>query len=604
MRLQCDCRGSPLRMPPPPSLGCRIRNGIWEAGLLVVLPLAFCRGFAEQFSTPKLFLIKTLIISGLAVWILGKVWNSSARRIDSKLFLPVLAFSAAVLTSCLASPARRFSLTEAEYALCGPAWLLIITCWEQGETAVRKIAILTGFAGAVVAGVTLLQRLGFDPVLLGGYQVDWGSMAARMRLYSTFGNPNFVGGYLIGTIFAALALAIGSKTRRGRVLWSLTALMMQAAIVETGSHGAWLGLAMGLIAAGIVLYDQPHQGDYQNGSGQSFCSFIPPGALWPVGLIALPLLARMAAQLHGRIYLWRFSCPLFLHHPIFGSGWGTYQLDYLNLQAAFLSAHPDDVGYWTNNRLLHNDPLQLLLETGLVGFAAFAWVSWSYGKEALKVRRESASAWTPCAIAASVGGVTAILTDSIFNYQFAVPPTYLLLFTLLAIPTLLQRGRAEAEGEWHSSKGPLTHRKDHQTAWKIAISVAILCAAACLMWQQTRRLMSERFYQLACDLEDRNDLAGAESTFRRSVALNELNGRAHFGLSRVLYSRGRSFEALVEIVRAEQTYADAHQEILRGLILTQMGNPRDALEAYRHAVWLDPSLTSMQMGNNSFGKPQ
>jgi tetratricopeptide (TPR) repeat protein len=124
--------------------------------------------------------------------------------------------------------------------------------------------------------------------------------------------------------------------------------------------------------------------------------------------------------------------------------------------------------------------------------------------------------------------------------------------------------------------------------------MAIFAAAGGLLWQQTRVLASERMYQTASDLEDHNDLASAEDGFRRSVDLDDLNGRAHFGLSRVLYCRDRSWEALEEISRAERTYADSHQEVLRARILEQMGRDSEALAAYRHALWLDPTLTSIQ----------
>jgi tetratricopeptide (TPR) repeat protein len=115
-------------------------------------------------------------------------------------------------------------------------------------------------------------------------------------------------------------------------------------------------------------------------------------------------------------------------------------------------------------------------------------------------------------------------------------------------------------------------------------------------------LDSERLYQTASDLEDHNNLAGAEDAFRRSVDRNDLNGRAHFGLSRVLYSRGRSPEALEEILRAERTYTDSHQEVLRARILDQIGKNGEALAAYRHALWLDPTLTSVQEDIERLGK--
>src|ERR1019366_6617113 len=96
----------------PRALGTKVRNDIWEAGLLFVLPLAFYRGFAEQFSAPKLFLSKILIITGLAVWAIDRVWQPAAHRARPYLRLPLLAFSGAALASCLMSPVPGFSLLE------------------------------------------------------------------------------------------------------------------------------------------------------------------------------------------------------------------------------------------------------------------------------------------------------------------------------------------------------------------------------------------------------------------------------------------------------------------------------------------------------------
>jgi len=592
-----------------PALWGQVRNWIWEIGLLLVLPLSFYRGFAEQFSTPKFFLTKLLMIAGLAVWGLGKIWTVPPRRFHFKLDLPLFAFSIATLISCLASPAPRFSLMEVEYMLCGPIWVLLLASTGRGQEAVHRIAAFTGLAGTLVAGIILLQRLGFDPMLLGGYRVDWSSMATRMRLYSTFGNPNFVGGYLVGTIFAALAFAAASKSRWIRGAWSCCALVMLAAIIETASRGAWLGLAVGLVAAAITVLPNISVRTHAVPQGTRPSAFVTPAVCWILAMMTVSLTERLGAQVQGRVYLWRFSWPIFLRHPIVGSGWGAYQLLYLDLQGKFLSAHPEYVGFWTNNRLLHNDPLQLLLETGIAGFAAFLWVLWKYGEEAWRVRSQSTGGWPRYAIAASVGGVTAILADSLFNYQFAVPPTYILLFTLLAIPSMLHDEEFEKEcvGRPLVALPACLHR--WQVTWKVAGSVAFVAAAGALLWQQTRVLASERFYQTASDLEVHNDLASAERTFRRSVELNDLNGRAHFGLGRVLASRGRLSQALAEIERAEQTYTDSHQEVLRGVIMEQMGKNREALAAYRHAVWLDPTLASTQrditrLNNSRFDQTQ
>ncbi len=582
----------------PRVLGAGTRNWTWEAGLLLVLPLAFYRGFAEQFSTPKSFLTKSLIIVGLAVWALGGIGRPAFRRGRFSLALPLLVFSFAALVSCLNSPVPRFSLLEVELILCGPAWVLLLVSWDEGEPSVSRIAMLTGAAGALVAGIALLQRLGYDPLLLGGYRVNWGTMVARMRLYSTLGNPNFVGGYLIGPIFPALALAAVSRARWAKGLWWGLAVVMVAAIVETGSRGAWFGLAAGLAVAGaIVLHKSSSQTEVRQSRGRAGCNilgFVVPVWGWPAALLTLTLTERLAAQFRGRVYLWRFSWPIFTEHPILGSGWGTYQLLYLEFQGKFLAAHPDYVGYWTNNRLLHNDPLQLLLEAGLLGFGALVWVLWEYGRQARRVLRQAAGPWARYGIAASAGGVTAILTDSLFNFQLAIPPTFILLFTLLAFPMLLQGTDVEEGGEGQPAPTLPARRSPWLRAVQLASSLAILAAAGGLLWHETRVLASERTYQDATVLEDHNNLGDAETAYRHSIDLNPLNGQAHFGLSRVCYLSGRFPEALQEVVLAEQTYTDSHQEVLRARILDRLDRGEEALVAYRHALWLDPTLTSVQ----------
>jgi tetratricopeptide (TPR) repeat protein len=316
--------------------------------------------------------------------------------------------------------------------------------------------------------------------------------------------------------------------------------------------------------------------------------------LWPAALLTLTLAERLVSQFYGRVYLWRFSLPLFWQHPVLGSGWGTYQLLYLEWQGRFLAAHPEFVGYWTNNRLLHNDPLQLLLEAGTLGFAAFVWVLWEYGREVRRVLRQAAGPWTRYGIAASAAGATAILVDSLFNYQFAVPPTYILLFTLLAFPALLRTGDAPRESQSPPEPIPNPRPSCGSPAVKWASTLAIIAVAGGLLWQQARVLASLHVYQTAADFEDHDDLANAEVRYRRSIEFNSLNGLAHFGLSRVLYSTARPLDALKEVGLAERTYTDSHQEVLRGHILNQLNRSTEALAAYRYALWLDPTLTSVQ----------
>ncbi len=579
-----------------------------EAGLLLVLPLVFWREFPEQFSSPKLFLARILIVIGLAAWGLNRIWATSGRMRVPAFVLPLGAVAMAVLLSCVNSPVPKFSLEEAEYFLCGPAFLLLLISAGDGEKAVRRMATLISLAAAAVAVVVLLQWAGHDPLLLGSYQVNWGKMGARMRLYGTLGNPNFVAGYLIGAIFPAMALGVASGARRRRVGWWAAAFAMLAAILGAGSKGAWVGLAMGVPVAGTVCWlgrrragaePVPRVDVHRFAAGP--IRSVAPLVAWFAAWLTLGAGDRLLRLAVGRMYLWRFSWPMFTEHPWLGGGFGVYQLRYLELQGRFLTAHPELTNFWTNNRQLHNDPLQLLLETGVLGFAAFVWLLSTYGGEIRRALRDSKVSGARVWIAASAGGVTAILVDSLVNFQFAVAPTFMLFFALLALPTLLRAGTAApspGEAVAPSEAGVSPHqalsRKLPGTVLRGAISLGVLLVAAALLVQTARHVAAERDLALAQHAESLGSLDSAEDLYHRGLALNPLSGRLHFGLARVLYLTDHLASALEEAQFAERTYADSHLEVLKARIRDRMGQGAAALADYRHALALDPTLKTVQ----------
>ncbi len=591
----------------------RVWVRLLAVGLLMVVPLAFDRGFAEQFSYVKIFLTKLLVILGVGAWALAFLAGKIRRPASLRLAAPLALFTLAVLVSSLNSPVPAFTLREAEYFLCGPLWTLLLISWGEGETTVRSVAVLVTLAAGVVASIAVVQWLGFDPLLFGKYRVDWGAMAARMRLYSTFGNPNFVAGYLIGAIFLALALGALSRKLRARIMWYGCAAMMLAAILGAGSYGAWAGLVAGGIVTALVWKSRGREAPAAAAARREKVGLarargvLFPGIFWPGATLLGQVMGALLGRLEGRLFLWRSSWPMFLEHPFLGGGCGSFQLRFLDLQASFLAAHREMVRYWSNIHQLHNDLLQLLLETGLVGFGAFAWVLWSFAREtrrALGVPSERL--W----LGAGAGGVTAILVDSLFNFQFYVPPTFLLLFTLIAFPALLG-DRPDAKSKMPLPSPPAEVSESFRLSPGVRIpkalpgwlqfralrllgGLAVLVACGALLVQFTRRAAAEREYAQALRLEHEDELERAEQSYRAGLRFDPLNGRLHYGLARVLYLRGKFPTALAEAQLAERTYRDSHLEVLKGRVQDQMGLAAPALETYRHALALDPTLKTVQ----------
>lgn len=541
---------------------------IIEAGLLLILPLIFYRGFLEQFTYPKYLITEILVISGLAVLGLELVWGRLAWPKCLRLWLPLGSLACLVLISAANSPVPRFSLNEACYFLCGPVWILLLVFWNSGERSVARLASLIALGAALASAIALLQWAGCDPLLFGHYRINWGRMVPRMRLYSTFGNPNFLAGYLIGAVFLALALGAVASKLRAKAFWWGAAVLMLAAIAGAGSRGAWAALVAGIIAAKFVY------------GGRAGIVPVLSSALMPAIFVGTSFIQDLLGRLEGRIFFWRASWPMFFDHPLIGSGWGSYQLKFLDLQAKFLSMHPEWTRYWTNNRLLHNDPLQLLLETGLLGFAAFVWLLWAYGSGVHRVSSAAVSRSSRCWLAASSGGLAAILADSFFNYQFAVPPTFILAFTLIAFPFLQDTGGQRVRG-----RGVRLIR--------LAASAGILVCAALLLVSRVGHAEAERSRFEARVFEDRGEVDAAEKSYRRGLQLNPSDGRLHFGLARALFLSERYQEALSEVLLAERTYADSHTWVLKGHILKQLGRKEEAQAVFHHAKSLDPTLKTI-----------
>ncbi len=176
------------------------------------------------------------------------------------------------------------------------------------------------------------------------------------RAFSTLYNPNVLGSYLI--IIISLASAGFRCTTQA---WSkiVTPVVLVAAyfcMVLTYSRGAWLGLAVSILIILTLSKEKPY-------------------ILSIIGVTLILTLPEMDAVLSRmdpgilsddssntyRHYLWSTAVNIFKENPVLGAGLGSYGF--------YLPSHSTAAGYLVSHA--HNIYLQILAETGLVGFIAF-----------------------------------------------------------------------------------------------------------------------------------------------------------------------------------------------------------------------------------------
>lgn len=167
------------------------------------------------------------------------------------------------------------------------------------------------------------------------------------RPYGTFSHPNVLAGYLV--IVSAILFYV---YRRGRQILMLFTPLVIMALIPAVSRSAILALVLAVSAELIFLLRK-----------KSFALreyFLPMGLFW-IGLVIVMLAMVFGADVNMAFFSrWDqvkfvFSQPLIRY--FFGWGLGSSAI----------------IGYSVGGQPIHNLPLLLLLETGLVGLSAIVY---------------------------------------------------------------------------------------------------------------------------------------------------------------------------------------------------------------------------------------
>ena len=159
------------------------------------------------------------------------------------------------------------------------------------------------------------------------------------------------------------------KERRLKILAAIFVVVGTAAILFTGTRGAWLAVLI-LIPLVILIYSQKKLKNL----GAILISLLIVGGI----TFFTPALSNRVATITDlkmqsnseRLLMWQSALQMFKDHPIFGVGYGHYIDAYQNEYISPLA----------KERTLehaHNNFIQMLAECGAAGFATFVFM-WIY----------------------------------------------------------------------------------------------------------------------------------------------------------------------------------------------------------------------------------
>jgi len=382
------------RRPPEP-------YWVWTAeALIFLLPLACWPNLERPFTTPKIF-----VLSALALAAAARFLARGSRPGGGWLWL---AWPAALALSALLAPSAS---PEALLLAALPLPL----CWAIREgylppESVRRPLLISSL---IVSAVLLLQYFNADPLRLLGWRPEV-SGAGRMRMYGTFGNPNFAAAWLSAT----LPLYAGAAMRR-KALPIAAAGVQIAAIAATGSRAPVLGIA----AAAIIFAP----------AGRHFGKWALAAAPLAAALLWLSPARPLGDTIEGRLYYVRVASPHLLTAPPVGYGPGMFADRFDKWQAEWLNNGGSDRFAGPLDHA-HNDYVEFWVEYGAAGLIALlgplAWLAW-------KARRHGAG---PAAIETSAwAGIAALWAVAVVDFPLHRPPEWTLYWLLLGIVALNRR---------------------------------------------------------------------------------------------------------------------------------------------------------------------
>lgn len=366
------------------------------AGLL--LPLAFGPFLRDPFETPKLAAAGLLGAAGLLLLAAQGRLFTARSRVD----LPLAAFALAVLISAGLSVDRQLCLYGSRldyvYGLAGLGGCLAafrLGCAETPEGA-RRFAGWAVAASLPVALYALLQAAlpsWLSAPLLRFGSLAWEAGSRGPRAASTLGTPVSLGAYLAVVAPLALRLSLDRSGRKGVRAASGAALAVGvAALLFSGSRGAWLAALAGCAAAAAPFLRR-----------ERLRPSVLAGIVAVAALFVLALRARVGASASDsfRGQIWRAALRQQRDAPVVGSGPATFIMGFRQHETEALARLCMTEGFPRN---AHDDVLEALVTTGVLGLAAYAWLNVAAAREALRAARQrpDAAAFVGAALAAGV----------------------------------------------------------------------------------------------------------------------------------------------------------------------------------------------------------
>lgn len=394
-----------------------LHQRVTKFGVLTILlfgPLAF--GAVEPWAILTLELAAALL---MVVWTLGEIFTSAPSITRHPLYIPsglfLLLIAAQFLLHRTVDRQQTFE-SLLLYLAFGAITFLAIQSFRD-ETDYRHLIVTLAVFGF------LLGMLGFVQDFTAGGRLYWLRIPTQGgAIYGPYVNKNHFAGIMELLIPFALAGAINRKLPRDqRFVLAFCVLLMGVTVILCGSRGGMVGLASEIVFFVVLLVMRERRLGQAVGVAL-LLQIILAGALVVSGDSVLGKVATFnnRDEAASRYQIAKDSIKMFKERPVLGWGMGAFPAAYpkfRTIPSAF------------SLNAAHNDYLQALTETGLIGFGlVILFIAIVYRGGIQNYRRRRLGSWSNTLSLACMTAFTGILVHSFFDFNLQIPANALLFY--------------------------------------------------------------------------------------------------------------------------------------------------------------------------------
>ena len=382
--------------------------------LLIFGVLAF--GAVEDWSTFA-FELGTVLL--FLIWVLKQLGSRVVSFSSNPLYLPALLFFGVILVQIGLKTSAYPYATKYEalqYVSYGTVLLIAAECVKTKE-ARKTFALVMTIFGALYAFFALAQDLTSNG------KIFW-VRAVRFHggIFGTYVNRDHYAGLMEMLLPIPLTLSMSHLLRwEKRTLVGFCGALMASTMFLCGSRAGMIAFMLEMVLLAILAF----------GESRRFPALVayPLLCISTIGFILLSNhgagLARIGDLNVGiRPQIVKDSLKMFAERPLLGWGLATFSIVYPRYRSFYTNLFVNEA---------HNDYAQLLVETGVLGFALMLWFLVQVYRRGLPQLQHWQSRWDRALSVSALTACTGILVHSLVDFNLHIPANAAFFYVFCAL---------------------------------------------------------------------------------------------------------------------------------------------------------------------------